>query len=88
MQANDPASTLSLYRTLLAARRARALGAGTVEWIDGLGTDVIAFRNGNVAVVANLGDKPVELPAGTVIAASEPFAGSSLPVDTAVWLSV
>lgn len=88
VQAKDPASTLSLYRTLLAARRARGLGAGTVEWIDGLGADVIAFRNGNVTVVANLGAKPVALPGGTVIAASEPFSGSSLPVDTAVWLSV
>ena len=31
----DPASTLSLYRTLLAARRAHDLGAGTLEWLDG-----------------------------------------------------
>ena len=29
----------------------------------GLGADVIAFRNGNVTVVANLGAKPIALPA-------------------------
>lgn len=86
-QVGVPESTLSLYRTLLAERRAHELGAGTVEWIDGFGTDAIAFRNGNVTVVANIGSAPIALPGGTVIAASGPVDGGVLPVDTAVWLT-
>ncbi len=79
-------STLSLYRTLLAERRTHALGAGTLEWLDGFPADVLAFRNGNVTVVANIGDTAIPLPHGNVIAASEPIAGGVLPADTAVWL--
>jgi alpha-glucosidase len=87
VQEDDPDSTLWLYRTLLATRRAENLGAGTLEWVDGLGPDVIAFRNGNVLVVANLGPTPVTLPAGTVLVASEAFDGAQLPTDVAVWIA-
>ncbi|SDG46571.1 glycoside hydrolase family 13 protein [Microbacterium pygmaeum] len=86
-QEHDPDSTLSLYRTLIAARRAGGLGAGAVAWLPGFDPDVIAFRNGNVTVVANLGTTPVVLPAGEILARSEPFTGASLPVDTAVWIA-
>ncbi|MDL5352248.1 glycoside hydrolase family 13 protein [Microbacterium sp. zg-YB36] len=86
VQAADPASTLSLYRTLLAARREHRLGAGTLEWLDGYGDDVLAFRNGDVTVIANLGEAPVELPTADLIAASEPVTGGILPTDTTVWL--
>ena len=83
----DGASTLSLYRTLLAARRARGLGSGDVEWLEGFGDDVIAFRNGTITVVANAGDAPVALPDGIVIASSGPITGGALPADAAVWLA-
>ncbi|MET0861423.1 MAG: glycoside hydrolase family 13 protein [Microbacterium sp.] len=86
-QEHDPDSTLTLYRTLIAARRAGGLGAGAVAWLPGFGPDVIAFRNGNVTVLANLGTNPVTLPAGEILARSEPFTGTSLPVDTAVWIA-
>lgn len=90
VQEGDPDSTLWLYRTLLATRRAEGLGAGSLEWLDGFGDDVIAFRNGRVTVIANVSDAPVELPAplagGTVLASSEPFEGGELPVDVAVWM--
>ncbi|WP_299090356.1 glycoside hydrolase family 13 protein [uncultured Microbacterium sp.] len=85
-QETDPESTLWVYRTLLAVRRAEGLGAGTLEWLDGYGDDVLAFRNGHVTVIANAGTSPVVLPAGTVLAASEPLTGAELPADTAVWL--
>lgn len=85
-QETDPESTLWVYRTLLAVRRAEGLGAGVLEWLDGYGDDVLAFRNGNVTVIANAGTSPVVLPAGTVLAASEPLTGPELPADTAVWL--
>ena len=87
VQARDEASTLSLYRSLLAARRARHLGSGSLEWLDGFDAQVLAFRNGNVTVVANTGDTPVALPDGIVIAASGPLGQATLPGDTAVWLA-
>ncbi|MET0303621.1 MAG: glycoside hydrolase family 13 protein [Microbacteriaceae bacterium] len=87
VQVDDPSSTLSLYRALLAARKTHGLGAGTLEWIDGLGDDVLAFRNGSVTVVANLSLTPIALPDGVVIAASGSVAAGVLPTDTAVWLT-
>ncbi|SBS72905.1 glycoside hydrolase family 13 protein [uncultured Microbacterium sp.] len=86
-QEDDPESTLWLYRTVLAYRRAHELGAGALEWLTGFGDEVIAFRNGDVTVVANLGTAPVTLPAGTLLVASEDFDGAHLPADTTVWLT-
>jgi alpha-glucosidase len=87
VQVDDPASTLSLYRSLLAERRARDLGAGTLDWLDGYGDDVVAFRNGSLTVIANLGDEAVALPAGEVLVASGPLDGDALPTDTTVWIA-
>ncbi|ROS75354.1 glycoside hydrolase family 13 protein [Cellulomonas sp. PhB143] len=87
VQAADPASTLNLYRTLLAARAARGLGTGAVEWLDGWPDDVVALRNGDVTVVANLGDGVVPLPDGALLAASGPLAGGGVPTDTTVWVA-
>ncbi len=78
-------STLELYRTLLALRAEHALGTGDLTWLEGYGADVVAFRNGNVTVVANTGTDPVALPAGDIVVSSEPIAGS-LPPDTTVWV--
>ena len=86
-QVDDPSSTLTLYRALLSERRARNLGAGDLEWVDGFGDDVVAFRNGSLLVVANLGEDAVELPAGEVLVASGPLDGERLPTDTTVWIA-
>lgn len=86
-QQGDPHSTLSLYRRLLAERASRALGNGSLEWLDGFGDDVIAMRNGSVTVIANMSGKALELPAGQILIASDAVAGTQLPPDTAVWLS-
>ena len=53
-------STLELYRSVLRLRREYALGQGTLTWVD-LGDDVVAFRNGDLLVVVNLGSTPVVL---------------------------
>lgn len=53
-------STLELYRSVLRLRREYALGQGTLTWLD-LGDDVVAFRNGDLLVVVNLGSSPVVL---------------------------
>jgi len=87
VQVDDPSSTLTLYRSLLAERRARNLGAGELEWLDGFGDEVVAFRNGSLLVIANLGDGAVELPAGEVLIASGPLDGERLPTDTTVWIA-
>ena len=82
-------STLELYKRALALRALHALGTGTLEWLDGYGADVIAFRNNGVTVIANAGTTPVELPAelpGEVLLTSEPLTEAALPADTAVWL--
>ena len=87
VQVGDPRSTLSLYETLIAARAAHALGTGALEWLDVPGDGILAFRNGDVTVVANLGTAPAALPQGRVIAASEPLDGRTLRTDTTVWLA-
>ncbi|PPH50699.1 glycoside hydrolase family 13 protein [Rathayibacter sp. AY1E2] len=79
-------STLELYRSLLAVRRAEDLGSGAVEWLEGYPEDVVAFRNGTVTVIANLGEAPVELPVGSVVLSSEELHEPALPADTTVWL--
>jgi alpha-glucosidase len=80
-------STLELYREALALRHDNDLGFGSVEWVTGLGEAVVAFKNGDVIVVANTGSVPIELPTGTITLASGPVSGSILPGDTTVWLS-
>ena len=37
--------------------------------------------------VANLGDAPVDVPAGEVILASDPLEGGAVPSDTTVWVA-
>ncbi len=94
-QVGDPDSTLNLYRTLISARRAHNLGAGRLEWLEGFGDDIVAFRNGNVTVIGNTGEAPIVLPEGlargTVIATSGPLGytgtGTALPADTTVWIT-
>jgi alpha-glucosidase len=83
-QAADPVSTLSFYRTALAARRGILDAGDTVEMLD-LGVDVLAFRRGDLTVVLNCGATTVPLPAGEVLVSSAPLDGE-LPGDTAVWL--
>ncbi|QEW01723.1 glycoside hydrolase family 13 protein [Microbacterium lushaniae] len=87
VQATDPDSTLSLYRTLLAERRARSLGSGALEWLDGFGDGVVAFRNGSLTVIANVDGATVPLPHGTIVAASGPLAPEGVPIDTTVWVA-
>jgi alpha-glucosidase len=79
-------STLSLYQAALGLRRSHSLGDGAVEWLPGQPDSVVAFRNGDVVVVANAGDAPVELPEGDVLLESEALTGRSLPADTTAWL--
>jgi alpha-glucosidase len=79
-------STLELYRGALRLRREHELGLGAIEWLSGYRGDVVAFRNNGVTVITNLGDVPVELPAGRIVLASEDLREGVLPTDATVWL--
>jgi alpha-glucosidase len=82
----DPNSTLELYRLALQTRAEFELGSGTVEWLTGYGPDVVAFRNGEVTVIANTGTVPVELPVADELLSTVPLDGPALPGDATVWL--
>lgn len=85
-------STLELYRMLLAVRRGRSLGTGTLVLLD-LGEDVVAFdvstAAGTTRVIVNLGQDPWPIPEGaTVLASSAPGPSYRVHTDAAVWLAV
>lgn len=82
----DPTSTLELYRLALQTRAEFDLGAGTLEWLTGYGPNVVAFRNGEVTVIANTGEVPVELPVAEELLSTVPLDGAALPGDATVWL--
>ena len=86
-QTGIPGSALELYRAALATRREHGLGAGSVEWLEFDDPDVIGFRNGGIAVVANTGAGPVRLPEGRLLHASGETGDGVLPGDTTVWIA-
>src|SRR5207244_1882811 len=69
-QAGVEGSTLELYRAALRFRRARLLGSGTLQWSDihDPAGGVLAFLNGPVLVVANMGAEDVVLPGNWAVA--------------------
>jgi alpha-glucosidase len=79
-------STLELYRLALALRRQYDLGFGTIEWLDGYGEGVVAFRSNGLTVVANVSASSMPIPAGELLLASEALVDGLLPADTTVWL--
>lgn len=90
-QTGDPGSTLELYRSALAVRRAQPdLGAGdAVEWLRAP-EGVLAFRRGEFVCVANTGGEAVTTPAyGRLLLASgevaEADGDAKVPADTTVW---
>ena len=87
-------STLELYRALLATRRARALGTGSLTWVEGLPEEVVAFAvtpaeadRERTLVVTNLGAGAGRTARGRPGAAVQRPAGrdGAVPADTTVW---
>jgi len=87
VQQEDPTSSLQLYIRLLALRKQHGLGSGSLHWSEGFPDSTLAFSNGSVAVIANLGDQPVSLPEGEVLLSSGSLIDGLLPPDTTAWLA-
>jgi alpha-glucosidase len=92
-QSGVEGSTLEMYQSALALRRAFRLGAGSLEWNVDRGADVVAFTNGEVTVVANMGEVAIPLPFNHQLPASEVLMTSGeltddglLPPDVTAWL--
>nr|WP_309124084.1 glycoside hydrolase family 13 protein [Arthrobacter sp.] len=89
-QVGRSGSVYELVRKALSERSSRQLGRGSLEWAaehrpeDG----VVAFTNGSVLLVANMGEEPIELPAGVVVVASaeDAVADNALQPNSAVWI--
>jgi alpha-glucosidase len=90
VQAGDPASTLELYRSLLAVRKELRLGAGEVAVSEEYGADVLALVRttpaATVLVLTNFGEDPVALPpSAEVLLSSEALVRGRVPTDVTVW---
>jgi alpha-glucosidase len=94
-QVGVPGSTYELYRRALALRREHRLGWGSLAWrgAGGVRDDVVAFDNGDVAVLTNLGAVPSPLPPGAVVLLASDDLGEgadgavAVPPDTTVWFT-
>jgi alpha-glucosidase len=88
VQAQDgvEGSTLELYRTALRLRR-KLLDGESLTWADDVPPGVLQFdRSDGWRCVANLSDRPVDLPAGEVVLSSVPLEAGRLGPDTTAWL--
>lgn len=87
-QADDPDSTLSLYREAISIRHSwPGTTSPDVTWLDTF-DGCLLFRRagGGVLCMINTSRHAVPLPDGDVVLASGPLDGTRLPPDTAVWL--
>ena len=83
-QVGDPDSTLELYRSLLRFRNQQGLGKGSLVWLDGFSSDVVAFANGSVSVVSNTGEQPIARPDGEVLVTTTALGDEMIPAHTTV----
>jgi alpha-glucosidase len=84
-------STLELYKHALKLRSQLKLGEGSFHWAPNLvSQDVLAYQNGDYLVVHNFGHKPVDLPAGEIVATSLSgmTQGHPLAADQTVWIKL
>jgi alpha-glucosidase len=88
-QAKDPNSMLSLYRKALRLRHELpALGDGPMDWLEGFGTNALAFhREPDFTCLVNLGRRSLSVPADIEVLLSSIRLESPniLPSDAAMW---
>jgi alpha-glucosidase len=85
-QAEDPHSTLSLYRDALRLRRSGP-ATGALQWLDSA-PEVLHFRRpGGLRCLVNLGTAPLPVPdgSGEPVLASAPLVDGTLADDAAAW---
>jgi alpha-glucosidase len=86
-QTGVPGSTLEMYRAAIRLRHELLVADEDLAWVDIEDKHVLAFRRGSgVLCVVNFGTKPVTLPAGRVLLASQPDIDAQLPGDTTAWV--
>jgi alpha-glucosidase len=88
LQEGVTGSTLEMYKQALAIRKELDLGQGSFEWVEELcSSDVLTFRNKEILVIHNYGNKPLEIQNNTLIISSlaETSTGLVQPNET-VWL--
>ncbi len=85
-QSGLPGSTLELYRTALALRAEHRLGTGALDWLPDYDPEVIAFRNGAITVIGNIGRASLRLPVGEILLASSVVPDGMLLPDTTIWM--
>jgi alpha-glucosidase len=90
LQAESPASHLSLYREALACRRELDLGRGSLSWAEDWCTgSSLGYVNGTTLVLMNLNHEPLEMPAGNVLIRSLPAgAGHALASGETAWIQL
>ncbi|MGP9021150.1 glycoside hydrolase family 13 protein [Streptomyces sp. BR1] len=92
-QTGDPRSTLELYRSALALRRALpGLGDGDMEWLE-TPADLLAFARPGFVCTVNTSASPAELAVpGRPLIATAPleFTGGNvtIPAESAVWWAI
>ena len=80
-QQGDPASTLELARSALAARPR----GGEFAWRESP-NGTLAFDRGEMICLVNVDGDPLELPEGELVLASDPAVTTTLPPNTSAWL--
>jgi len=81
LQENDPSSTLNLYKQALGLRKQLKLGEGSFDWLRV--DDVLSYQNGNLTVVHNFSDKPIDLKGKILLSSAQLANGQLSPKDTA-----
>jgi alpha-glucosidase len=89
-ESGTPESMLTLYREALALRRSdKALGDGTMSWLDSPPEVLVFRRDPGFVCAVNLGETLWQLPDHKLLLlASEPVLDEKLAPDSAVWLEL
>jgi alpha-glucosidase len=89
VEAQDGAegSTLTLFRRAIELRHGRGILGERIEWLDAQ-DGALAFRGSDGLVcVLNAGTRPVPVPDGELLIASQALVDGKLPPDGAAWIA-
>jgi len=83
-------STLELYKSALRIRRELRLGEGSFAWLPQFTNEqTLGYRNGDILVIHNFNQEPIELPAGQLILRSAAeISQNTVAANETVWLKL